>query len=122
MPTSKAHDVQENAGANTSVIGVVHVAKSSVHSESIDNAVKVREILLVRRALIDHGHLPTSVKENTSAVISPFGSMLFGKELRQVLALQFAINNIGEKGRVCLNPQKEMRKNLSGGDCTVSIS
>ncbi len=122
MPTSEAHDVQEDASANTSVIGVVHVAHSSVHSEGVDDAVEVRKILLVRRALVDHGHLPTSVKENTDAMISPFGSMLFGKELRQVLVLQFAMNNIGEKGRVCLDSRKEMLENLSRGDCTVSIS
>ena len=114
--------MQENAGANTSVIGVVYIANSSIHSESIDDAVKVRKILLVRCALVDHNHLPTSVKKNTGAMISSFGSMLFGKELRQVLVLQFAMNNIGEKGRVCLDSRKEMLENLSGEDCTVSIS
>ena len=114
--------MQEDAGANTSVISVVHVMHSSVHSEGVDDAVEVRKILLVRRALVDHGHLPTSVKKNTGAMISPFVSMLFGKELHQVLVLQFAMNNIDEKGRVCLDPRKEMLKNLSEGDCTMSIS
>jgi len=90
--------VQEYAGANTSVISVVHVVHSFIHSEGVDDAVKVRKILLIRRALVDHDHLPTSIKKNTGAIISFFGSMLFRKELRQVLVLQFVMNNIGEKG------------------------
>ena len=98
MPMSEAFNVQEYASANAGVIGVVHVTNCSVYGEGVNNAAKIREVLLVDRALIDHSHLPASVKENTGTVISSFGSILFREKLYQVLVFQFAMDNIGEKG------------------------
>jgi hypothetical protein len=98
MPASETFDMQKYASADASMIGVVHIANCSVYSEGIDNAAEVGEVLLVGRALIDHSHLPASVKEDTGAMISAFGSILFREKLYQILIFQLAMDNIGKKG------------------------